>query len=96
MRLDGGARGEVLAGDAVWEARVVLDPRARARLAADGDGVEADGAQTLRGAVDRRRQAGRAAADHDEVEDVAGNGLKVSPSCSAKVAGVARRRTPWG
>ena len=37
QRLDGRARGEVSAGDAVGEARVVLDPRARAGLAADRD-----------------------------------------------------------
>src|SRR4029079_6398605 len=50
-------------------AEVVLDPRGGAGLAADGDAVEGDGEEALRGAVDGRRQACRAGTDDEEVAD---------------------------
>ena len=65
------ARRELLTRDAVGETRVVLDPRARARLPAGAHGVERDRVEALRCAVDRGSQARRPAADDDEVEQVA-------------------------
>jgi hypothetical protein len=90
-RLDGRAAGERLAGDAVRKTRVVLDPRARPRLAADRDRVERDRAQALGGAVDRSGEPGRAAADDDEVEDVPGRRLERQPEVRREIS---RRRAP--
>ena len=69
--LPAGPVGELGAGDAVGEAEVVLDPRALPGLAAGGVPLDEHGAQALRRAVDRRAQPGRAAADDDEVVEVA-------------------------
>ena len=63
--------GELAAGQAVGEAEVVLDPRALPRLAAGGELLDEHGAQPLGRAVDRRAEPGRAAADHDQVVEVA-------------------------
>ncbi len=71
-RLDGGSPGEVATGDAIRKAGVVLDSRARPRLATDRDGVQGDGSQTLRGPIHRGGEPGRSAADDHQVEDVAG------------------------
>ena len=75
----GGPGGQLLAGDAVGEADVVLDERAGARLAAGGDRVERHRVEALGRAVDRRGQPGRPAAHDHEVERVAGRRLEREP-----------------
>ena len=87
-RLNGGPPGESFAGDAVRKPRVVLDPRARAGLAADRHGVQRDRAQALRRAVDRGGEPGRAAADDDQIEHVARGRVERQP----EVLGERRRR----
>lgn len=67
LRLDVGVGGELLAGDAGGEAEIVLDPHACPGLPAEGDGVEHDDRQPLRRRIDRRREAGGAAADDGDV-----------------------------
>lgn len=96
-RLDCGSRCEISSRDAVRESRVVLDSRACAGLPPNRDGIEAYRAKTLRSTVDRRCQAGRAASDHDEIEDEAGDGLK----CQSKLLREGlrsgpRQDPPWG
>ena len=49
---------ELVARDAGREAEVVLDPRGRAGLTAGRFALDDDGPETLRGAVDGRREAG--------------------------------------
>ena len=61
-------RGQLVPGDPVGEAGIVLDTRAGASLAADGGGVERDRGEALRRAVDGRGQPGGSGAHHDEVE----------------------------
>ena len=68
LRLHLRPAGERLAADAGGKAEVVLDLRARAGLAAGGDAFEDDRLQSLRGAVDRGGEPGRAGADDGEVE----------------------------
>ena len=69
-RLPPGPVGELRAGHPVGEAEVVLDPGALAGLAAGRGPLDQHGPQPLGGAVDRRAEAGRAAADDDEVVEV--------------------------
>jgi hypothetical protein len=57
LRLDIGAAGERLAGNAGGKTEIILDTSARARLSAEGAGVEHDHRETLRCGVDRGRQA---------------------------------------
>lgn len=67
------AVGEVLTGDTAREARVVLDVRAGASLAAESlVAVEQQRLDLLAAGVDSRRETGRAATDDDEVEDAHG------------------------
>ena len=61
------APGELVAGDAVGEAEVVLDPRRRAGLAAGRLALDDDRAQALRGAVHGGREPGGPGADDDRV-----------------------------
>ena len=61
-------------GDAVGEAQVVLDPGALAGLAAGRGPLDQDGPQPLGRAVHGRAEAGRAAADDDEVVELLGRG----------------------
>ncbi len=68
MRLDKGAPGQRLAGDAGGKAKVIFDARAGACLAAIRPAVQHQHMQSLGGRVDRRRQAGRAGADDGDVE----------------------------
>ena len=67
-RLQRRAPGEVGAGETGGEAEVVLDASARARLAARGEALDHQGAETLGGGVDGSGQPGRTAAEHDDVE----------------------------
>ncbi len=60
--------GQVRPGQAGGEPHVVLDPRAGPGLAARPEPVEDDGGQPLGGAVDGRREPGRAGADDHQVE----------------------------
>ena len=53
----------------VGKAEVVLDPRRRAGLAAEGAAVERDRREALRAGVDRRRQARGSGADDGHVVD---------------------------
>src|SRR5204862_2576244 len=62
-RLPPGPLGQLRPGYPVREPKVVLDPRALARLAAGGGALHQHGAQPLGRAVDRGAQAGRPAAD---------------------------------
>ena len=67
LRVDAG--GELGAADAVREAGVVLDPRARPRLPARSERLDDERPQPLRSGVERGRQAGRAGSeDRDVVE----------------------------
>ena len=72
---------------AAREAEVVLDPRAGPGLAARRPGLGDERPQPLRAAVDRGREAGRAAAEHDEVE-----ALAVDLGAQAERASDLRRR----
>ena len=67
-----GPVGELRPGHPVGEAQVVLDPRALAGLPAGGGPLDQHRAQALGRAVQRGAQAGRAAADHDQVVEVLG------------------------
>ena len=69
-RLDCGPVGELCPGDSGGEAEVVLDPGRRASLATSCDGIEHDGAQSLRRAVDGGGQARWTGAHHDEVDNL--------------------------
>ena len=60
--------GQVGPGQAGGESHVILDPRAGPGLATRAEPVEDDGGQPLGGAVDGRREAGRAGSDDHQVE----------------------------
>jgi hypothetical protein len=62
-----GPAGEGLAGNALWEAEIVLDAGARPRLAPERPALEHDHREPLGGGVDRRGEAGRARADDRDV-----------------------------
>ena len=69
---------QLVAGDAGREPEVVLDPRRRARLPARRLALDHDRAQSLGGAVHRRREAGRPSSDdHRVVRGVLGLGLEL-------------------
>ena len=70
-RLQRRFRGQLAAADPGREAEVVLDPRARPGLAARRPGLDHQRPQSLRAAVDRRRQSGRPGAEDDQVEALA-------------------------
>ena len=67
LRLVEGARHQRHAGDAGREPQVVLDPRGRARLAAERAAVEHDDRQPFRRAVDRGSEPRRSGADDRDV-----------------------------
>src|SRR5437016_5022710 len=73
-RLHRGARYELITGDALRKAHVVLDERAGTRLAPRGNRVEGDGIESLRRAVHRGRETGRTGTDDDEIAYVARDG----------------------
>ena len=79
LRLHNSPLGEVAAGDPGREAEVVLDARAARCLAPNGDHLEDQGAQSLRGAIDRRRQTGWPCTDDDEVETALGKAVDGQP-----------------
>src|SRR5215207_7635729 len=58
---------QISAAETGREAEVVLDPRAHPGLTARRLPFDEEGVQTLRGAVDGRGQAGRAAADNHQI-----------------------------
>ena len=72
LGLDGGARREVLARDAVGEARRSSRCASWRRPARRRRPRRARRCRALGRAVDRRRQPGRTGAHHDEVEQVPG------------------------
>jgi hypothetical protein len=53
LRLDVGAAGERLAGNAGWETEIILDTSARSSLSTEGAGVENDHGETVRRGIDR-------------------------------------------
>ena len=63
-----GAAGQLGAADAGREAEVVLDPARGARLAAEHGALDHQRVEPLRGAVDRGAEAGRPAADDEQVD----------------------------
>ena len=65
--LGGRPPGKVAAPDTGGEAKVVLDPRALARLASDRFSLNEDRAQAFGRPVDGGPQAGWPAPDHDDV-----------------------------
>ena len=82
---------EVVARDAAREAEVVLDARRGAGLAPGRLALDEQRAQALRGAVDRGRETGRAAADdHDVVGLVLGLDLQADGRRPARTASGAR------
>ena len=85
QRLLVGPAGQLRAADALREAGVVLDPRASARLAAGGYAFENDGAQPLRGGVDRSGEPSGPRADDDDVVQLA-LGLCAQPSAAGQLA----------
>ena len=70
LRLRVRAAGELLARNAGRETEIVLDPRARAGLAARRVRLQDQHVQPFRRAVDRRREPRRPGADDDDVADV--------------------------
>ena len=76
LRLHHSSLGEVAARDPGREAKVVLDTRAASCLAPDGDHLEDQGAQSLRGAIDRCRQTGWPCTDDDEVKTALGQAVE--------------------
>ncbi len=77
LRLRQGARSQRLAGDARGEAEVVLDFRARGRLAAWRPRLDEEHVEALGGGVDRRCQAPRPGATDDQVANRIGLELRV-------------------
>src|SRR5262249_42247863 len=75
LRLHHSPLGEVAAGDPGREAEVVLDARATRGLAPNGDHLDDQGVQSLRGAIDRRCQTGWPRADDEEVETALGKAV---------------------
>ena len=71
-RLGEGAAGERLAGNAGREAEIILDPRRRARLAAERARVEHEHRQAFGRAIDRGGEAGGPGADDRHVIDLVG------------------------
>ena len=69
-RLLVGLLGKPAAADALGEAQVVTDQRARPGLSTDAALIQDEDAQPLRGAIDGRRQARRPCADDDHVVGV--------------------------
>jgi hypothetical protein len=61
------AARQLVAGNAAWKAEIVLDPRRCPGLSARGLALDNDGAQTLGCAIDRRREAGRSAANDGNI-----------------------------
>ena len=70
-RLERRPSGEIRAGEAGGKAEIVLDSGAGARLTARGEALDHKRAEALGGGVHRRRQPGRTAAEHDDVEGLA-------------------------
>jgi mRNA-degrading endonuclease toxin of MazEF toxin-antitoxin module len=66
-RLAVGAVGQIDATDPIGKAGIVLDPRARARLAAGSMDLDDQRSQSLRGRVDRRPQTRRPGTQDDQV-----------------------------
>src|SRR5690348_12226621 len=79
LRLHDGPLGEVAAGDPGWETEVVLDARATRCLAPDGDHLDDQGSQSLRGAIDCCRQTAWPRTDGDQVETALGKALNGQP-----------------
>src|SRR4051794_12569745 len=94
--LEGGALGELGAGDPRGEAEGVLDERRGAGLSTGGDGVESHRVEPLRGAVYGGREAGRAGADHDEVAGRLPRSRRAHADrpCELRVARVAQHLAP--
>src|SRR5439155_16635611 len=78
-RLTDGAAGELGAADAGGEAEVVLDPARRSRLAAERRALDDQRVEPLGGAVDGGGEAGRAAADDEQVDLLARRQLAADP-----------------
>ena len=88
-RLRDRAGRQLRAADSRREAEVVLDPARGASLAAEGRALDDQGLEALRRAVDRRAEARRAAADHNEVDLLARRKLEADPE---RARHLARRR----
>src|SRR5262249_61516113 len=78
-RLRDRAAGQLGARDSGREAEVVLDPAGRSRLAAERRALHDERLEPLGGAVDRRAEAGRAAADDEQVDLLAGREVQTDP-----------------
>ncbi len=89
-RLGDGAAGQLAAGDPGREAEVVLDPPRGPRLAAQPGALDDQRLQALRGSVDGGAEARRPAADHQQVDLLAGLQLQADPQGPRELA-VARR-----
>ena len=89
-RLRDGARGQLPAADARREAEVVLDPPREARLPAEHRALDHERVEALGRAVDRRAQAARPAADHDEVDLLARAQLGPDPERAPDLAAAGR------
>ena len=63
--------GELIAGDAFGEARIVVQPLGDADLASDAGPLDHEGVDTLPCGVESGREPGRSAADDDEVVEPA-------------------------
>ncbi len=78
LRLRHGSPRQLAAAHAGGEAKVVLDPRARARLAARRLPIEQERPQPFGRAVNRRGEAGRPGADDDQVVEIVGDGQRAA------------------
>ena len=93
-RLCDGAAGQLGARDPGREAEVVLDPPRRAGLAAERGAFDDQRLETLGRGVDRRPEARRTAADHDDVDLLASRELEPDTERAGELA--ARRVSQLG
>ena len=95
-RLGDRAAGQLGAADPGREAEVVLDPARGAGLAAEHGALDEQRVEALRGAVDGGAEAGRAAADDQQVDLLALAQLEADPQRPRELAvaraGAARAR----
>ena len=92
-----GAMGEVGAGEALREPEVVLDRRTLARLTARGLTLDHHGLQSLRRAVDRGGEPGRAGADDAQVvEGLLGAGAQAERGGEVEGGGRTQGLVPGG
>src|SRR4051812_38111060 len=86
-RLRDRATGQLRAADTRREAEIVLDSSGRARLPTECGALDDEGLEAFGCAVHRGGQAGRAAADHDQVDLLPGRELAADPKRAGDLTG---------